>query len=194
MTLPLTGVAGAVLAGGESRRMGRDKAELVVDGTTLLFRQIDLLRASGAAPLVVSCGKTARQVPSGVACVPDRYPNAGPLAGIHAALEALHAPHLAVLAVDMPRIDASWFGWLHGFCKPGMGAIAVHPDGHYEPLAAIYPREALPEMEARLRRGEFILQSLATALINAGLLHAVPLPESQRERTTNWNSLEDLNR
>src|SRR5262245_53498609 len=57
MSAPSSGLAGAVLAGGESRRMGTDKAQLEVGGITLLARQLDVLRACGAAPLVVSSGK-----------------------------------------------------------------------------------------------------------------------------------------
>ena len=193
MSLPLSGLAGAVLAGGASRRMGRDKAELVVDGTTLLFRQIDVLRTGGAAPLVVSCGQVPREVPAGVVCVPDRYPNSGPLGGIHAALEALHASHVAVLAVDMPLIDAAWFGWLRGSCAPGVGAIARHADGRFEPLAAIYARESLAEMDSRLRRGDLTLQALAAALVISGQLCAVPVPDGGKTRLTNWNTPNDVN-
>ncbi|HET7538201.1 MAG TPA: molybdenum cofactor guanylyltransferase [Candidatus Didemnitutus sp.] len=194
MSQPVSGLAGVVLAGGESRRMGRDKAELEVDGVRLIVRQLDVLRACGAAPLVVSLGSAARTVLPNVASVPDRYPNAGPLAGIHAAFEALHTPYLAVLAVDMPRIEAGWFTWLHGLSQPGTGVVAQHASGQFEPLAAIYPREALAEMEARLRRGELPMQSLVAGLINAGLLRVAPLPEDERWRTTNWNSPEDVGR
>lgn len=78
--------AGAVLCGGASRRMGRDKALIPVDGRTLAGRVADALDAAGASPVVAVGGDLAALRAEGLTAVPDAMPGAGPLAGIVTAL------------------------------------------------------------------------------------------------------------
>jgi CTP:molybdopterin cytidylyltransferase MocA len=98
-------VAAAVLAGGSSRRMGRDKATLRVGGTELARAAI---RAAAAVAepvvLVAPDGHPAATLAgrAGVGWVPD--PGEGPLAALAAALRATRAPHLLVLAADHPDL------------------------------------------------------------------------------------------
>lgn len=180
---------GAVLAGGQSRRMGQDKALLVLDGEALWLRQARVLREAGAG--VVGVVRQREQAP--LALPPDIHLwhdaviGAGPLAGLHAALTAGETEWLAVLATDMPRIDAGWFHWLGTFCRPGCGAMARPAAGH-EPLAAIYPRAALGEVTRRLEGGQRSLHPLADALIAAGRLTSVTLPATEFWRVANWNT------
>lgn len=185
-------LTGAVMAGGRSGRMGRDKAALVVAGETLLRRQLRVLREAGARRLVVSC-RAAQTVEFvlGVDLVVDTMPDAGPLAGLHAVLADCASPHLAVLAVDMPLVDAAWFVRLRGLCAPGVGAIARTAAG-YEPLAAIYPVEAVALAEAHLRQGELSLQSLAAALARAGELRELPAGPADAARLASWNRPGDI--
>jgi molybdopterin-guanine dinucleotide biosynthesis protein A len=176
---------GVVLAGGESRRMGRDKAFLEADGELLWKRQVGVLRDAGAARVVL----VRRRGQDPVAyddCRFDVFTGCGPLAGIHAALEIGGHPHVGVLAVDMPGIDAAWFGWLGGFCKAGVGAVA-RGDLALEPLAAIYPAEALPEAALRLERGDLSVQELALALAAEGRMSIVALPAGYAGRMESLN-------
>jgi molybdopterin-guanine dinucleotide biosynthesis protein A len=117
----------------------------------------------------------------------DEFLDAGPLAGLHVAIGAAETPLIAVLAVDMPRIDAAWFRWLLTFCRSDRGAVVEHQDG-FEPLAAIYPRDALTTITRRLQRGERSLQQLVAALARTRKMTIVPLPDDQRWRVTNWNT------
>ena len=82
---------GAVLAGGASSRMGTDKAFIEIDGTPMVVRAAEALRAAGAAPVVVVGGDGARLRALGLDAVPDRYPGEGPLGGVITALAALDA-------------------------------------------------------------------------------------------------------
>jgi len=187
-TAPFTG---AVMAGGASRRMGRDKALLSLDGEPLWLRQARVLREAGAITVGVvrQREQTPLAVPTGIALWHDAVGGAGPLAGLQAALGAGETERVAVLAVDMPRIDAGWFRWLLGFCAPGGGALARHLNGGYEPLAAIYPCAALAEVTRRLTTGgERSLQSLVDRLIGDGLMTSVPLPPDDAWRVANWNT------
>jgi molybdopterin-guanine dinucleotide biosynthesis protein A len=93
---------------------------------------------------------------------------------------------VAVLAVDMPGIDAAWFGWLRGFCGPGAGA-AAGAQGALEPLAAIYPAEALPVAAARLARRELSVQGLAKELAAAGRMSLLPVPAEYAGRVPSLN-------
>jgi len=183
---------GAVLAGGASRRMGTDKAQLLLDGQPLWRRQADVLRRAGAEPVVIirrpsqSLPWDGAPAPSGLTVARDRFAAAGPLAGLEAALTAAPGP-VGILGVDMPGIDFGWFRWLAEFCRPGVGAIVRHGEA-FEPLAAFYPREALPEIRARLARRDLSLQRLVAALAGAGRLTVQPLAARSRERVASWNS------
>lgn len=182
--------AGAVLAGGESRRMGRDKARLCVAGEPLWRRQVRVLREAGADPVVVVRRPGQRALGRDVRQVRDRRVGAGPLAGLEAALTATEANWIAVLAVDMPAVDATWFEKLKAYCQKDVGAVARHRDG-YEPLAAIYPRVSLAFVTESLKQAERSMQALVTALVRARQLHVVRLGRGERWRMENWNSPSD---
>ncbi|MGI8756096.1 MAG: molybdenum cofactor guanylyltransferase [Acidimicrobiales bacterium] len=79
-------VVGAVLVGGVSRRMGQDKAMLLLDGRPMAARVADALRAAGADPVVLVGGDRAWAGELGLDRVADRWPREGPLAGLASAL------------------------------------------------------------------------------------------------------------
>lgn len=117
---------GLLLAGGRSRRMGRDKAWLDFRGTPLWQHQCTLLRAAGCREVLVSGA-----LPGGL---PDGVADAGPLAGIDAARRTLQsrglvAGSLLVIPVDMPLLDAPLLGAL-----AATDAAAAHYAGHPLPL------------------------------------------------------------
>ncbi len=89
--------AGLVLAGGGSRRMGRDKARLPIKGKPLSDIMANTLRAAGCEPVLIS----------GPGGIKDIYPGQGPLAGIHAAFDHLgKAEAMVIVPVDMPALSA----------------------------------------------------------------------------------------
>ena len=173
--------------------MGRDKSLLEVAGEPLWARQVAILRAAGASPVGVvrRSDQPPLALPPDTPLWRDAVAGVGPLAGLQAALLACRTDFLAVLAVDLPRLDADWFQRLAGCCASGGGAIARRPDGILEPLAAIYPRRALAEVNARVGGTHFSLQSLAAHLITQRLLTMVPLPAGELWRVENWNTPED---
>lgn len=183
-------LTGAVLAGGASRRMGRDKAQLPLNGEPFWLRQARVLQRAGAGTVGVvrQPAQDPLDLPAGIPLWHDAVTDAGPLAGLHAALSQCTTEWLAVAATDMPSLDASWFQWLRGHCRPGCGAMVRHANGDHEPLAAIYPRGALAEVTRRLAAGPRSLQSLAEALIAAGQLTSLTLPASDAWRVANWNT------
>jgi molybdopterin-guanine dinucleotide biosynthesis protein A len=171
--------------------MGQDKALLSLDGEPLWLRQARILREAGAVTVGVvrQREQAPLTLPADIALWHDSIIGAGPLAGLQAALAVCQTDRLAVLATDMPRIDAGWFTWLLGSCPIGGGAMALHPNGGLEPLAAIYPRSALTEVTRRLTTGgPRSLQSLAEFLIADGRMASVPLPSADLWRVANWNT------
>lgn len=130
-----------ILAGGKSSRMGRDKAWLEVGSQTLLARQIELVRELGAREVFISGRPDVDYAEFDCRVLQDEVPNAGPLAGIAAALEAAKASLVFVLAVDMPNMSADCLRRLVASCTEKAGAVP-RVNGAIEPLAAFYPTAA----------------------------------------------------
>ena len=99
--------AGAVLCGGQSRRMGTDKALVEVDGVAMVERVADALELAGCRPVVLVGGDVALLERFGRPTVPDEWPGEGPLGGVLTALRAVGAEGLVVAACDLPRLDAT---------------------------------------------------------------------------------------
>lgn len=89
---------GIILAGGKSRRMGTDKALLSWQGDTLLTHAQQLLENAGCEQILVS-----RNAPE---FVQDIYTGKGPLAGVHACLQASRADEVIVIPIDMPLLSS----------------------------------------------------------------------------------------
>jgi molybdopterin-guanine dinucleotide biosynthesis protein A len=184
MSVALT-FSAVLLAAGRSTRMGVDKAVLRVTGLTLWERQLGVLRAAGCCEVTISARPEQLWVPANMPVVRDTRPDAGPLAGIAAALAQTEATHLMVLAVDLPRMDPAWWARLKSHCAPGVGAVGRH-DGFYEPLAAIFPRELRGAAEIALSRDELSLQRFIAA---AGVaMTAVEIAATEATWFTNWNA------
>jgi molybdopterin-guanine dinucleotide biosynthesis protein A len=153
------GVAGAVLAGGFSRRMGRDKALLPLDGRPLLITALEALRAAGCQPLRVG----VRELPSPyddlidaqrAEAVADLRPGQGPLAGLEALLAECPAEWLLVVACDMPRLDPALLRTLVERRDAGLQAVVPRAAGRAQPLHALYHRDALAPIRAALDAGQ----------------------------------------
>jgi molybdenum cofactor guanylyltransferase len=162
---PVTGVAGAVLAGGPSRRMGRDKATMPLGGTALGRLALDAL-AAVAAPvaLVAPAGHPANALlaSSGAVAVADQ--GEGPLAALAAALRALPAEYLVAVAGDHPGLRVELLRELVAR-RASAPALACRRGGRVEPLLAVYRREpALALAEARLAGPDRSLRGLLAAL------------------------------
>lgn len=162
MAPQLTLFSGLVLAGGRSRRMGREKALVDFDGQPLVKRVADRL-ARVADPVLVATGNPGRLGHLGYQELADVASGCGPLGGLVAGLEA--SPHelVAVVAVDMPHLSPELLELLVSVRR---GEDAVVPLGStgLEPLHAVYSTSALPSMREALARGRYGLQQLLSHL------------------------------
>ena len=149
-------VLGAVLVGGQSRRMGRDKALIEVDGTTMVDRAAELLRAAGCN-LVVAIGPD--RLAGSVTPLADRYPGEGPLGAIVTALD--HAAEVGadaafVIACDLPDLDVATLTTLLEAVN-GAGAqpsVTLAGAPRREPLIAVWATSCLAPLEAAFAGGQ----------------------------------------
>lgn len=181
-----------LLAGGRSTRMGRDKALLpLADGRSLLAHQLALLRAAGAAEVLVSA-RTEQNLPlDGARLVPDLQPDSGPLAGLAAALAAAAHDRVLVLAIDLPQMPPEFLTRLVGKSTPACGVVPTR-DGRPEPLAAVYPRAAASVAAELLAAGELRAAEFARRLAALGLVRWREVAPSEALFFTNWNTPADL--
>jgi molybdenum cofactor guanylyltransferase len=159
---PTTGATGAILGGGASRRMGRDKLPLKVGDTTLLARVHEALASRCAEILIVGGGGYA----SPETCrVPDLRPGRqGPLAGIEAALLAARYQSVFIAAGDMPFLTGDLVGYLLGLLSDHVAAVVPHFGGRPHPLCAAYSRAVQPAVSGALDRGVRSVRGLLDGL------------------------------
>jgi molybdopterin-guanine dinucleotide biosynthesis protein A len=164
------------LAGGESRRMGRDKATIEIAGHPLWERQLELLRALAPEKIFVSARTTPAWLPGNVDLLLDDSPSRGPISGITKALVAMRTTHVIVLAVDMPFVTADELGRLPELVTKGCGVVPIIGE-RAEPLAAIYPAEAAVDFQSALTGSNFSVQSVVRTLGEAELVTFYRVPE-----------------
>lgn len=135
-----------ILAGGDSRRMGQDKASLVFDGQTLLQRVASIVQ-----PLFAETIISVRQPREDIALpqVCDDPAQRGPLAGLAAGLHSATTPWVFAVACDMPFITPALIEHLAA-CRSGSQAVVPVVHGHAQPLAAFYARGGLQALQRLL--------------------------------------------
>lgn len=182
------GITIAVMAGGESRRMGRDKALLPTESGSLLERIARVAMSTGCPVIVVGRLRPEGWPEDGITFHADRYPGKGPLGGIATALEATGTDILA-LACDMPLLTTDAVAWLlRAWRESGSGlGLAAEHNGEMEPLFSVYGQAILPAIRERLPEGPLSVRKL---LIGAGF-PAVPVPEHIASALTNVNTPEE---
>jgi molybdenum cofactor guanylyltransferase len=184
-------ISAVLLAGGESRRMGRDKATLLFQGKAFWQIQLGTLRKLEPAEIFISARTDPKWRPSDCQFVPDNPPSRGPASGITSSLGQMRTPHLLVLAIDMPFMSEKYLRFLCQKIGPGRGVVPTLND-RFEPLAAIYPREALNAFQRALTGTDFSLQTVAARLVTAGTLKAKAVLTSKQKLFRNINEIGDM--
>jgi molybdenum cofactor guanylyltransferase len=182
-----------LLAAGHSTRMGRDKALLEVAGVSLWRRQRDVLAEAGASEIFLSA-RPEQAWASGAtgfsSVLHDALTGCGPIVGVTAALERAAHPLVAVLAVDLPNVNADLFRMLLAQSSAKIGVVPRH-NGRFEPLAAVYPREMMWLAWEALGREEYAMQQLVARGVQQELLRVHEVEDAATALFTNWNSEAD---
>ena len=185
-------LTGFVLAGGASRRMGRDKAQIPWGGGTLLTHAIEQMKRVVSEVLVV--GTVTENLP--VAVLDDRFPGLGPLGGIHSALTCSTSAWNLILAVDLPLVTPTLLAWMADFrLDTSQEAIVLRVNSRVQPLCGVYHRDLLLQIQEALARRESsihrLLERLSTRIIEEDQLIAAGFAP---EMFLNVNTPEDLER
>ncbi len=152
-------VTGVVLCGGESLRMGRDKALLEVDGQSLLARALAVLEPLAGESLL-ACGERPRYRELGRRLVLDSLPRvrgrgAGPLAGLAAGLAAAEGEWVLALACDLARVDSATLATLLRATAAADADVGLFEgERGVEPLCGVYRASCREPVRAALARGE----------------------------------------
>jgi molybdenum cofactor guanylyltransferase len=160
-------VAGFVLAGGQSSRMGRDKALVPFGSQSLIANALSILRQAGVRASIAGARTDLRDF---APVVEDATPDLGPLSGVCAALASMSARYAVFLSVDLPLIPASLIRFLlHHAQITGRAVTVPSINGFAQTFPVVLDRAALPALDAELaagRRGCFAAFRAAAAALN----------------------------
>jgi molybdopterin-guanine dinucleotide biosynthesis protein A len=144
-------VSVAVLAGGQSRRMGRDKAFLPVGGRPVVERVLERVAPLSDDVLLIA-NTHAPYAHLAARLVSDVYPGKGSLGGIYTALQAARYGTCLMVACDMPFLNADLLRYLIGLA-PGYDVVIPRVEEFPETLHAVYGKRCLDPIQRRLLAG-----------------------------------------
>jgi len=174
---PNSGLSGAVIAGGGSRRLGTDKRLVLIEGRALLARTVDVLRRITSDVHVIVADDSDRHVVTGVlgddladteggvGVHVDTRRGCGPAAGLEVALSVAREELVLIVATDHPALEPSVLTLLAARAA-SCDAMAVALEGTFgaEPLLAVYRTAALDRVRAQLDGGVRRMQDVLAAL------------------------------
>ena len=182
-----------VAAGGKSTRMGQDKRFLPLDGEPLLARTLRKGRAAGFRSIVLAAEEAREELTIlaaefGAILVTDEIPAQGPAAAIAAGLSAAETEWSLVLSGDMPFYDFELVRTLLPYADGDTQVILPTLSGYWQPLAALYQRDAGAVFATAIARGDrklgIILKELTVCevplTVDAGIFFNVNTPAAYR--------------
>lgn len=188
-------IHGLILAGGLSSRMGVDKALLLIDGKPLIYRLVEQLTGL-VQHVFISVGSSKREaiyreylgeLGGNVSFVTDRYPECGPLSGLHAGLSMIAEGYVFILACDMPRLSEGLLSQLMAHADGE--ADVIHAAG--QPFHALYHARVALQIEGALKAQNYRLIGLLRSLRT---VEVTPQVELTTSIFTNLNTPEEYNR
>ena len=147
-------VSGVALAGGMSRRLGRNKAVEKIGGESLIERVVGRLSQVSSETIVVVAEESragALDLPPGVRTAADIYPGSGSLGGIFTGLSAARGDYGIVVACDMPFLNTDLLRFMLDIASD-YDVVVPRLNGRPEPLHAVYSKSCLEPIEQRLKR------------------------------------------
>ncbi len=199
--MQVSDILGVVLAGGASRRMGRDKAALPWTGTTLAHRAAEVLAEVCGE---VAIAGPAALAPAGAEAVADVFPGCGPLAGLHAGLERAGGRPVFALACDLPFVGVELATHLMAAAAAAAGDgavgawVAADAEGTQpqstQPLCGVYAPAARAVAERRLRAGRLSVLGFWREIGGVAVPIGAELDFYRPELLLNLNRPDDLRR
>lgn len=180
-------ITGVILAGGRSRRMGRDKATLTVGGRTLFERAHDAFDAVFEQILIA--GDRPDLASAAVPCFADEFPGSA-LGGIHGGLKAAQTPWIFVAPCDLAAPDPNLIRHLLPY-RHSCDAVVPRTREGFEPVFALYHKNCLPVMEQMLRVGNYRIYDFYDH-IRIRFVESDELPDGWQTALVNLNSPVDI--
>lgn len=180
-----------LLAGGKSRRMGRDKTFLVVNGEPMWRRQLTLLETLAPKELLIAGPNHADWLAARCEILHDAVPDSGPLGGIVAGLRRITTRSLLVLAIDLPLMTADFLAQLIALSTGDVGVVPKQSD-RFQPLAAVYPKASLPLAENALQLRDHSVQRFAALCVGQQLLRERMIFRDEEQLFLNANTPADF--
>jgi molybdopterin-guanine dinucleotide biosynthesis protein A len=189
-------IAGFILIGGQSRRMGVDKSGLMLEGQSFVARIAGELSAATSSVTVVANNRAETQSRFDLPTVSDVYPGWGALGGVHAALSACSARWGLIVACDFPFVTRELFARLTSFREGAEAVAPIQSDGIPQPLCSLYRvQPCLARAEQLIKSGErkpvALLQSVETRWVSFAELSSL---EGAENFFDNINTPEDYAR
>lgn len=184
MAISVDEASALLLAGGQSRRFGHNKALAHVDGQPMIKRVYDTLDVCFETVLIsTAASDTQFDIPA--THIADRYPNTGPLGGIYAGLAYTKHPWLFVSAVDLPFITPAAIHQILSACHPAIDGV-IATDGNYpQPLFGCYHTRLATPLKQFLQTG-------GRAVFRFIEMHTIQTTAMPAKVLTNINYRDDL--
>lgn len=167
-------VAVAILAGGQSRRMGTDKSFVLLDGQPIIQRVIARVRAL-ELPLLLIANDAARYGGLGLPLYGDVLPGSGSLGGVYSALYHSPAPYTLCVGCDMPLLEPALLRFLIAQ-RQGYDIVTPVVGGRPESLHAVYSQSCLPVMRQQIEQQQLKINRVHD------LLHTLRVEEAALRR------------
>jgi molybdopterin-guanine dinucleotide biosynthesis protein A len=180
-----------VLAGGESARIGTDKAFLKIGGKTLIEQILEKLLRIGDDVIVVT-NSPERYNHLGVRLVSDISPGKGALGGIYSGLKASKNEYSFVVACDMPFLNVNLIRYMT-LLASGHDVVIPRVNGLLEPLHAIYSKRCIPSIERLLEKDDLkIVRFFSDVRVRYVEEEEINVLDPKHLSFFNINTLEDL--
>ena len=153
-------MTGVLLAGGKSRRMGRDKRFLELEGRTLLERALSVLESLFSEVIVVVAEPVPRISGLRHQVVTDLVPNCATLGGLYTGLSSAAHGRIFAAACDMPFLNQSVIKWMAKLDRNADVVMAQLANG-LQPMHAVYSKACLPHLERMLNSRNLKVQELS---------------------------------
>jgi molybdopterin-guanine dinucleotide biosynthesis protein A len=154
-------ITGIILAGGESTRMGTDKALIRLNGKTLMENAIKICKPHCSAILISSNNPGHENFGFGV--IPDEIKNCGPMGGISSCLKKSETEWNFVISVDAAFVTSDFLEFLISETGVVDAVVPIHKNGK-EPLIALYHKNCLPIIQEKLDLKDYKMHHLLDSL------------------------------
>lgn len=160
----MTSLSAVILAGGESRRMGRDKSRLLIHGQPMLSWVIQALQPLDI-PILLVTNTPDVHAAFALPMVNDVTPNLGAMGGLYTALTHIATESALVVACDMPRLQPALLAHLADLATHiTADALVPRLEGRAHPLHAVYRRHILPTLHTHINAGRLSLNACLSTL------------------------------